>query len=49
VLYTAGAAIFAFRRPNPWPRVFGFHEIFHLLVVAAAAAHFGAVWRILAI
>jgi hemolysin III len=49
VLYTAGAAIFAFRRPNPWPRVFGFHEIFHLLVVAAAAAHFWAVWRILAV
>lgn len=43
LLYTAGAVIFAFRRPNPWPRVFGFHEIFHLLVVAAAGLHFGVV------
>ncbi len=46
-LYTVGAAIFAFRWPNPWPRVFGFHEIFHLLVIAGAAAHFAAVWRVL--
>jgi hemolysin III len=44
VLYTVGGVIFAVRRPNPWPRVFGFHEIFHLLVVAAASVHFGAVW-----
>ena len=28
------------RRPDPFPRVFGFHEIFHLLVIAAAACHF---------
>ena len=47
VLYTAGAAVYAFRRPNPWPRVFGFHEIFHLLVIAAAAAHFTANWSVL--
>jgi hemolysin III len=39
-LYTAGAAIYAARRPDPFPDVFGFHEIFHLLVVAAAACHF---------
>ncbi|MBS2026614.1 MAG: hemolysin III family protein [Deltaproteobacteria bacterium] len=46
-LYTLGAMIFAFRRPNPWPRVFGFHEIFHLLVIAGAAAQFAAAWRVL--
>jgi hemolysin III len=40
VLYSAGATIYAARRPDPWPRVFGFHEIFHLLVVAAALVHF---------
>ncbi|MDA0169500.1 hemolysin III family protein [Solirubrobacter taibaiensis] len=40
VLYIAGAAVYATRRPNPWPRVFGFHEVFHGLVVAAAIAHF---------
>jgi hemolysin III len=38
--YTLGAAIYAIRRPDPAPEVFGFHEIFHLLVVAAAICHF---------
>jgi len=38
--YTAGAIVYAFRRPDPFPTVFGFHEIFHLLVVAAATCHF---------
>jgi hemolysin III len=42
VLYTAGAVVYAARRPDPWPRVFGFHEVFHAFVVAAAAAHFAA-------
>ena len=42
VLYTVGACVYAFRRPNPWPRTFGFHEVFHALVIAAAAAHFVA-------
>jgi hemolysin III len=43
VLYTAGAVIYALGRPNPAPRVFGYHEIFHALVVVAAALHFAAV------
>jgi len=42
VLYTLGAVVFALRRPNPWPRVFGFHEVFHGLTILAAAAHFTA-------
>jgi hemolysin III len=42
VLYTVGAAVYATRRPDPWPRVFGFHEVFHALVIAAAAMHFVA-------
>lgn len=42
VLYTVGAVIYAARRPDPWPRVFGFHEVFHTLVVLAAIAHFVA-------
>lgn len=42
-LYTVGAIVFAIQRPNPWPRVVGFHEIFHLLVVVAAALHAGAI------
>ena len=37
LLYTVGAIVFAAQRPNPWPRVAGFHEVFHLLVVVAAA------------
>jgi len=43
ILYTAGAVVYATQRPNPNPRVFGYHEVFHLLVIAAAAAHFAAV------
>jgi len=39
-LYTAGAIIYAAHRPNPWPGHFGYHEIFHALVVAAAACHY---------
>jgi hemolysin III len=42
-LYTFGALTYAFHWPNPFPRTFGFHEIFHLLVVAAAATQFVAV------
>ena len=37
--YSAGAVVYALRRPDPSPRWFGFHEVFHLLVVAGAAAH----------
>jgi hemolysin III len=43
LLYTGGAVIYATRRPDPFPRIFGFHEIFHLCVVAAAACHFAVV------
>jgi hemolysin III len=43
LLYTAGAVVYATQRPNPNPRVFGYHEIFHALVIAAAAAHFTAI------
>ncbi|MDX6664394.1 MAG: hemolysin [Solirubrobacteraceae bacterium] len=46
ILYSAGAAIYARQRPDPWPATFGYHEIFHTLVTAAAALHFVAmaVW-----
>jgi hemolysin III len=43
LLYTAGAVVYATQRPNPNPRVFGYHEVFHALVIAAAAAHFAAI------
>jgi hemolysin III len=42
LLYSLGAAVYAARRPDPWPRVFGFHELFHAFVVAAAVAHYVA-------
>ena len=43
VAYTVGAVVYALRRPDPRPATFGYHEIFHVLVVIAAAAHFTAV------
>ena len=43
VLYTAGAIVYARQRPDPNPAVFGYHEIFHVLVIAAAVVHFAAV------
>jgi hemolysin III len=43
LLYTAGAAVYAFRRPDPVPAVFGYHEIFHALVIAAAALQYAVV------
>jgi hemolysin III len=42
-LYTAGAVVYARQRPDPSPTTFGYHEIFHVFVIAAAALHFGAV------
>jgi hemolysin III len=43
LLYTLGAVVYATQRPNPNPRVFGYHEVFHALVILAAAAHFSAI------
>jgi len=43
VLYTACAIVYATHRPNPFPATFGYHEIFHALVVAAASVQFVAV------
>ena len=45
VAYTAGAVVYALRRPDPFPRVFGYHEVFHALVILAAALHFAVVAR----
>jgi hemolysin III len=43
MLYTAGAIIYASGRPNPWPKVFGYHEVFHVLVLAAAGLHYAVI------
>jgi len=41
--YSLGAGVYAARRPDPWPTVFGYHEVFHALVVLAALSHWVAV------
>ena len=43
LLYTAGAVVYALKRPDPWPRWFGFHEVFHTLTITAFAAHYTAI------
>jgi hemolysin III len=43
VAYTVGAVVYALRRPDPFPRTFGYHEIFHAFVVVAVACQYAAV------
>ena len=43
MLYTVGAAVYALRWPDPFPRIFGFHEIFHAFVVGGSAIHFALI------
>jgi hemolysin III len=43
ILYSAGAVIYARTRPDPVPMVFGYHELFHLLVILAAALQYAVV------
>ena len=40
LLYTAGAVVYGLKRPNPSPRWFGFHEVFHAFTIAACTAHY---------
>ncbi len=44
LLYTLGGVAYAIKRPNPWPGVFGYHEVFHAMTVVAAICHYVAVW-----
>jgi hemolysin III len=43
VLYTVGAVVYAAKRPDPVPHVFGYHEVFHTLVIAAAVCQYAAI------
>lgn len=43
LLYSTGALLYAGRWPDPWPRVFGYHEAFHVLTIAAAVAFYAVV------
>ncbi|WP_038045009.1 PAQR family membrane homeostasis protein TrhA [Thermocrispum agreste] len=44
VLYTTGALMYAMKKPTLWPKVFGYHEMFHAFVTAAALCHMIAIW-----
>ncbi len=44
VLYTIGAIVYARRWPNPFPRILGFHEIFHLFVIMGSVAFAACIW-----
>jgi hemolysin III len=43
LFYTVGAVVYARERPNPLPGVFGYHEVFHALVILAAAIHYAVI------
>ena len=43
IVYSLGAVVYALRRPDPFPQVFGYHEVFHALVIIAAGCHFAVV------
>jgi hemolysin III len=47
VLYTIGAVVYATRRPDPVPLVFGYHEVFHALIVAGSVSLYGHVALVL--
>jgi hemolysin III len=44
ILYTIGAVIYARKKPDPFPKVLGFHEVFHLFVVAGGVAFAACIW-----
>jgi hemolysin III len=44
LIYTLGALAYGFKRPNPYPNTFGYHEVFHLCTLVAAACHYVAIW-----
>jgi hemolysin III len=46
VVYSIGAIIYGIKRPNPWPKTFGYHEIFHALVSIAAVMHFIVIYKL---
>ena len=48
VLYTVGMVFLVTNKPRLWPRVFSYHELFHVMVVAATSLHFAATWRYVA-
>jgi hemolysin III len=45
VIYSVGMVLLVNNRPKLWPRVFSYHEVFHIMVIAATGVHFVMVWR----
>ena len=45
-VYISGAVVYARRWPNPRPNFFGYHEVFHVMVLIAAGFHYAAVWSV---
>ena len=43
VWFTVGAFVYLFRWPDPWPKVFGYHEVFHVMIILGCACHFAAI------
>jgi hemolysin III len=43
LMYTVGSLAYAFKRPNPYPAVFGYHEVFHAFVIAGSITHFALI------
>lgn len=48
VIYSLGALVYALKRPDPFPRIFGYHEVFHALVIVASACLYMHVLTVLA-
>jgi hemolysin III len=48
IAYTVGLPVLLRRRPDPWPKTFGYHEVWHAITVVAATMHFAAVSNVLA-
>jgi hemolysin III len=47
IMYTVGAICLGLHRPDPYPDVFGYHEVWHLLVAVAVACHYATIWSVL--
>lgn len=47
VLYSLGALVYALRKPNLKPGVFGFHELFHAMVIVAAGLHYALIFKVM--
>lgn len=46
LLYSLGALVLALHRPDPWPKTFGYHEVWHSMTVAAATCHYVVILRV---